>query len=125
MNKRYPRAKRKSIDSSKDQQHKSNNKKSGTGDSDFPNSKSSKAETTTTGLSSDSARKDESSDIITDSNSWIAETQSFFEFDLDLPIVPFRFDYEFFSLDSIVLLETEALDYGWMESNSQMQWIMP
>lgn len=120
LNKRCPRGKRKAADSNDDSQEA--NKKSRTSDSDFPNS----TNIAETGLLD--ARKEESSNI---TNSWIDETHSF-DCDLDFPIVPgnsavFGFDDELFTtnLESVVLFETEALDYGWLESNSHMQWIMP
>lgn len=120
LNKRCPRGKRKSIDSNNDQQETS--KKSQTRNSEFPIP----ASITETELLD--ARKEESSNI---TNSWIDEKQSF-HCDLDFPIVPgnsavFGFDDEPFmtNLDSIVLYETEALDYGWLESNSHTQCFMP
>ncbi|KAK4257418.1 hypothetical protein QN277_007011 [Acacia crassicarpa] len=121
LNKRCPRGKRKTIDSNNDDQETS--KKPRISDSDLPIS----ASIAETGLLD--ARKEENSSNIT--SSWIVELQSF-HCDLDFPIVPgnsavFGFDDEPFTtnLDSIVLFETDALDYGSLESNSHKQYFMP
>ncbi|XP_028753949.1 transcription factor MYB82-like [Neltuma alba] len=120
LDKRCPRGKRKAIGSSKDQQETS--KKSRISNSDIP-IPASNAET---GLLD--ARKDENNNI---THSWVDETQSFY-CDLDFPIVPgnsavFGFDDEHFmtNLDSILMLETEAVDYGWWESSSRTECFMP
>ncbi|KAI9117125.1 hypothetical protein K1719_011291 [Acacia pycnantha] len=121
LNKRCPRGKRKAIDSNNDDQETS--KKPRISNSDFPIS----ASIAETGLLD--AGKEENSNI---TSSWIDELQSFHYDDLDFPIVPgnstvFGSDDEAFmtNLDSIVPFETEALEYGWLESNPHKQWFMP